>query len=107
MPARIPILYVILSVLVLVSVVPMYFYSAQVQSINRERLITNERLLQNTVTRSVADDISQHQESFRLMQTKLASALQIASGRDLNGQHVQAPELRALMEIFVSFSEDL
>jgi putative nucleotidyltransferase with HDIG domain len=107
LPNRIPILYVILSVLVLISVVPMYFYSAQVQSINRDRLITNERLLQNTVTRSVADDISQHQESFRLMQTNLASALQIASGSDLTGQHVQAPELRALLETFVSSSEDL
>src|SRR5947209_18794661 len=101
MPARIPVLYVILSVLVMVSVVPMYFYSAQVQSINRERLITNERLLQNTVTRSVADDISQHQESFRLMHTNLASALQIARGSDVTGQHVQAQELRALLEQFV------
>jgi HD-GYP domain-containing protein (c-di-GMP phosphodiesterase class II) len=107
LPTRIPILYVILSVLVLISVVPMYFYSAQVQSINRDRLITNERLLQNTVTRSIADDISQHQDSFRLMQANLASALQIASGGDLTGEHVQAPELRALLENFVSFSDDL
>ena len=107
LPTRIPILYVILSVLVLISVVPMFFYSSQVQSINRDRLITNERLLQNTVTRSVADDISQHQESFRLMQTNLASALQVASGGDLTGEHVQAPELRALLENFVSSSEDL
>ncbi len=107
LPTRIPILYVILSVLVAISVVPMFFYSAQVQSINRDRLITNERLLQNTVTRSVADDISQHQESFRLMQANLASALQVASGNDLTGEHVQAPELRALLENFVSSSEDL
>src|ERR1043166_2290790 len=107
LPKHVPILYVILGVLVLISVVPMYFYSAQVQSINRERLITNERLLQNTVTRSVADDISQHQESFRLMQKNLASALQVASGGDLTGEHVQAPELRALLENFVSSSEDL
>src|ERR1041385_1253245 len=85
----------------------MFFYSAQVQSINRDRLITNERLLQNTVTRSLADDISQHQEAFRLMQTNLASALQVASGGDLTGDHVLAPELRALLENFVSSSEDL
>jgi len=98
---------VILSVLVLISVVPMYFYSAQVQSINRDRLITNERLLQNTLTQSIADDISQHQESFRLMQQNLASALQVASGNDLTGEHVQAPELRALLENFVSASTDL
>jgi hypothetical protein len=71
-PSRIPILYAILSVLVLISVVPMYFYSAQVEATNRDRLITNERLLQNTVTRSLADDISQHQESLRMMQSNLA-----------------------------------
>src|SRR5437868_3841838 len=107
LPTRIPILYVILSVLVLISVVPMYFYSAQVQSINSGQLVTNERLLQNSVTRSIADDISQHQESFRLMQSNLASALQITSGGDLTADHVQAPELRALLENFVSSSGDL
>jgi len=88
-------------------VVPMYFYSAQVESINRERLITNERLLQNTVTRSLADDISQHQESLRMMLANLSSALQVASGGDITSEHVEAPELRALLENFVSSSEDL
>ena len=68
-PARIPILYVILGVLVAISVVPMYFYSAQVEAINRDRLKTNEMLLQNTVTRSLADDIAQHEKSQRLMKT--------------------------------------
>jgi HD-GYP domain-containing protein (c-di-GMP phosphodiesterase class II) len=106
-PSRIPILYVILSVLVLISVVPMYFYSAQVESINRDRLITNERLLQNTVTRSLADDISQHQESLRMMLANLSSALQVASGGDITSEHVEAPELRALLENFVSSSDDL
>jgi putative nucleotidyltransferase with HDIG domain len=106
-PTRIPILYAILSVLVLISVVPMYFYSAQVESTNRDRLITNERLLQNTVTRSLADDISQHQESLRMMLANLSSALQVASGGDLTSANVNAPELRALLENFVSSSDDL
>ena len=105
--SRLPILYVILGVLVLVSVVPMYFYSAQVESINRDRLITNERLLQNAVTRSLADDISQHQESLRMMLANLSSALQVASGGDFTSEHVEAPELRALLENFVSSSDDL
>src|ERR1700733_2108273 len=106
-PSRIPILYAILSVLVLISVVPMYFYSVQVESTNRDRLITNERLLQNTVTRSLADDISQHQESLRMMLANLSSALQVASGGDLTSANVNAPELRALLENFVSSSDDL
>src|SRR3954449_11444636 len=107
LPARIPIMYVILGVLVMISVVPMYFYSAQVESINRDRLITNERLLQNTVTRSLADDISQHQESLKMMLANLSSAIQVASGGDITSQHVEAPELRALLENFVSSSNDL
>src|ERR1700737_98082 len=106
-PTPLPLLFVILSVLILISVVPMYFYSQQVESINRERLITNERLLQNAVTRSLADDISQHQESLRMMLANLSSALQVASGGGITAEHVNAPELRALLEHFVSSSPDL
>lgn len=85
----------------------MYFYSTQVESINRERLITNERLLQNTVTHTVAEDISQRQASLRMMLENLSSSIQVESGGDLTGDHVSAPELRALLETFVSSSEDL
>jgi putative nucleotidyltransferase with HDIG domain len=106
-PSRVPILYVILGALILVSVLPMYFYSAKVEAINRERLITNERLLQNTVARSLADDIAQHEESVRLMLANLSSALQVASGGDITAEHVEAPELRALLENFVSSSNDI
>src|SRR5438876_1264416 len=106
-PSRIPILYVILGVLVAISVVPMYFYSGQVESINRDRLITNERLLQNTVTRSLADDISQHQQTLQMMLANLSSAAQVTSGGDISAEHVEAPELRALLENFVSSSGDL
>ena len=82
-PARVPILYVILGVLLVISIVPMYFYSAQVEAINRDRLKTNEMLLQNTVTRSLADDLSQHERSLRMMLANLSSAIQVASGGDI------------------------
>ncbi len=107
-PTRVPILYVILGVLVIISVVPMYFYSSQVEGINRDRLKTNEMMLQNTVTRSLADDIAQRQDSLRMMLANLSSAIQVASGGDIGGSQVEAPELRALLENFVSSSsEDL
>ncbi|PYX80491.1 MAG: hypothetical protein DMG70_23510 [Acidobacteria bacterium] len=106
LPARIPILYVILGVLVAISVVPMYFYSAQVEAINRDRLKTNEMLLQNTVTRSLADDIAQRQESLRMGLSNLSSAIQVASGGDIGSNNISAPELRALLENFVSSSDD-
>ena len=93
--------------LVAISVVPMYFYSAWVEAINRDRLKTNERLLQNTVTRSLADDISQHERSLRMMLTNLSSAVEITSGGDIGAARVNAPELRALLETFVSSSDDI
>ncbi len=107
LPARIPIIYVILGVLVAISVVPMYFYSAQVEAINRDRLKTNEMLLQNTVTRSLADDIAEHQDSLRMALSNLSSAIQVASGGDIGSEHISAPELRALLENFVSSSDDI
>jgi HD-GYP domain-containing protein (c-di-GMP phosphodiesterase class II) len=105
-PARIPILYVILGVLLMISIVPMYFYSAEVERINRDRLKTNEMMLQNTVTRSLADDLSQHERSLRMMLTNLSSAIQVASGGDIGSKNIQAPELRALLENFVSSDSD-
>ncbi|MGA2858848.1 MAG: HD domain-containing phosphohydrolase [Candidatus Sulfotelmatobacter sp.] len=105
--ARIPILYVILSVLLVISTVPMYFYSTQVVAINRDRLKTNEMLLQNTVTRSLADDLSQHEHSLRVMLANLSSAIQVASGGDIGEQNIHAPELRALLENFVSSSDEI
>ena len=104
--ARIPILYLILGVLLAISIIPMYFYSAQVESANGERLKTNERLLQNTITRSLADDLSQHERSLRMMLANLSSAIQVASGGDIGDKNIEAPELRALLENFVSSSSD-
>ena len=105
--ARIPILYVILGVLLVISIVPMYFYSTQVVAINRDRLKTNEMLLQNTVTRSLADDLSQHERSLRMMLANLSSAIEIASGGDIGEKNIEAPELRALLENFVSSSDEI
>jgi HD-GYP domain-containing protein (c-di-GMP phosphodiesterase class II) len=85
----------------------MYFYSSEVEAINRDRLKTNEMLLQNTVTRSLADDLSQHERSVRMMLANLSSAIQVASGGDIGNKNIEAPELRALLENFVSSSDEL
>ena len=39
-----------------------------------------------------------------MMLANLSSALQVASGGDITAEHVEAPELRALLEHFVSSS---
>jgi HD-GYP domain-containing protein (c-di-GMP phosphodiesterase class II) len=107
LPTRIPILYVILGVLLLVSVVPLYFYADQIVSVNRDRLKTNEMLLQNSVTRSLGDDIGQRQNNLHMMLENLSTGIQVASGGNIAGDEVSAPELRALLERFVTSNSDL
>jgi HD-GYP domain-containing protein (c-di-GMP phosphodiesterase class II) len=104
---RIPILYLIISVLILVSVVPMYYYARSVMAKNRESLVTNERLLQQTMTKALGDGVSQRQRGLESILGNLSSAIQISSGGDLRGQNVSAPELRALLEQFVSGTPDV
>ncbi len=107
LPARVPILGLVVGVLILVSVVPLYFYAERVMAINRDRLKTNEMVLQNTITQSVAADIEHRQRSLETMLGNVTSALVIASGGDMHGDHVHSPELRALLEKFVSSSPDV
>lgn len=102
LPNRIPLLYLISGVLILVGVVPLYFYGTQVVSINRERLKANEQYLQTTVTKSLSDDIEHRQATLQTSLGNLSAAVLVASGGDLTGEHVNAPELRALVERFTS-----
>ncbi len=107
-PTRIPILYVILGVLVLVSVVPMFFFATRVVAINRDQLKTNERLLQNTITRSLGDEIEERQRNLRVMLGNFSGAVQAASGGDLSGQkRVESPQMRSLLGQFVASSPDV
>src|ERR1700684_4671834 len=106
MPKRIPILYLILGALLTVSVVPMYFY-AKVVAINRQRLKTNEMLLQNTVTRSLSDDASQRHQNLSMMLQNLSAAVQVNSGGNLDDATIASPEMRALLETFVANGGDI
>src|ERR1035438_8655015 len=83
---------------------------------DRERLKTNEMLLQNTVTRSLADDISQHREALHMMLANLSSSIQVMMlanpsgtdpGNEKSAQSLLTPELRAMLENFVSSSADI
>jgi len=102
LPNRIPLLYMISGVLILVGVVPLYFYGNQVVSINRDRLKANEQYLQTTVTKSLSDDIEHRQATLQTSLGNLSAAVLVASGGDLTGDHVNAPELRALVERFTT-----
>src|SRR5579864_3760733 len=107
LPNRIPLLYLILAILIVVGVVPLYFYGTQVVAINRERLKINEQLLQNTVTKSLSDDIEHRQTTLHSSLGNLSAAVLVTSGGDLTRDHINSPELRALIESFISSNDIL
>jgi HD-GYP domain-containing protein (c-di-GMP phosphodiesterase class II) len=104
---RIPILWLILCMLVASSVIPLYFYGFNVVAINRDRLKTNEMLLQNTITSSLRDDLAQRHQNLLAMLANLSTAIEVSSGGNLTEKHVEAPELRALLQQFVSSTPDV
>jgi len=101
LPSRVRILYLILAVLVAVAVVPLYFYARKVVDMNQEALQRNEKLLQNTVTSSLAQDVAQRQRDILSTLASLTYSVQVTSGGNLSGTAVEAPELRALLQNYI------
>src|ERR1051326_5676945 len=66
-PTRVPILYLIFGVLIAVSLIPLWIYGTTVVDNESNRLKTNEQYLQNTITRSFGQDISQRQQNLETM----------------------------------------
>jgi HD-GYP domain-containing protein (c-di-GMP phosphodiesterase class II) len=101
LPSRIPIVYVILIVLITVGVVPLYFYAQKVVEMTREKLGRGEQILQNTVTRTLADEIAQREKDIRTSLDSLTYSVQVTTGEDLSGTRVKSPEVQALLQNYI------
>ncbi len=101
---RIPILYLGFGILVLVSVVPLLFFGAKLISINRQALETNEQELQNTIARSIAEEITLYDSSFRQQLQTLSKTFE---GIDLSQPGWDTPFVRTTLEQFVGANVNL
>jgi HD-GYP domain-containing protein (c-di-GMP phosphodiesterase class II) len=101
LPSRIPILYLILIVLMVVGVVPLYFYATKMVVRNRETLGRNEKLLQNMVTTTLAQSIAQREKDISATLSSLAYSIQVTSGGHLSGTQVEAPDVKALLQNYI------
>jgi HD-GYP domain-containing protein (c-di-GMP phosphodiesterase class II) len=97
LPARIPILYLILIVLIAVGVVPLYFYATKMVARNRETLGSNEKLLQNSVTTTLAQSIAQREKDINSTLSSLAFSIKVTSSGNLSGKNVEAADVKALL----------
>jgi HD-GYP domain-containing protein (c-di-GMP phosphodiesterase class II) len=101
LPARIPILYLILIVLIAVGVVPLYFYATKMVARNRETLGSNEKLLQNSVTTTLAQSIAQREKDISSTLSSLAFSIKVTSSGNLSGKNVEAADVRALLQNYI------
>jgi HD-GYP domain-containing protein (c-di-GMP phosphodiesterase class II) len=101
LPSRIPILYLILVVLIAVGVVPLYFYATKMVDRNRETLGSNEKLLQNNVTTTLAQSIAQREKDIGSMLSSLAFSIRVTSGGNLTGKNVEAADVKALLQNYM------
>ncbi len=107
LPSRIPILYLILIVLIMVGVVPLYFYAAKMVARNRETLGSNEKLLQNMVTTTLAQSIAQRERDISATLSSLTYSIQVTSGGNLSGKNVEALDVKALLQNYVSAPDSI
>ncbi|HEY5027690.1 MAG TPA: HD domain-containing phosphohydrolase [Candidatus Angelobacter sp.] len=101
LPARIPILYLILIVLIAVGVVPLYFYATKMVARNRETLGSNEKLLQNNVTTTLAQSIAQREKDIGSTLSSLAFSIKVTSGGNLSGKNVEGADVKALLHNYI------
>jgi len=101
LPSRIPILYLSLIVLIAVGVVPLYFYATKMVDRNRETLGSNEKLLQNNVTTTLAQSIAQREKDIGSMLSSLAFSIRVTSGGNLTGKNVEAGDVKALLQNYM------
>ncbi|MFQ5663494.1 MAG: HAMP domain-containing protein, partial [Terriglobia bacterium] len=76
LPRRIPLFYLILIVLLLLSVVPLLVFRWKVGSSSRQKLETNEQILQTTVTGGIAEETQLYVRTMELQIDSLVRLLE-------------------------------
>ena len=107
LPSHIPLLYLVLSVLLALSVIPLLIYSTQVSSRNRKALQTNEQELQTAVTRGIAQEIRLYIRSMDLEIRSLARSLRTTGAIENVAEERHADSLREATEEFVREAENI
>ncbi|HEY2114560.1 MAG TPA: HD domain-containing phosphohydrolase, partial [Candidatus Angelobacter sp.] len=68
---------------------------------NRETLGSNEKLLQNNVTTTLAQSIAQREKDIGSTLSSLAFSIRVTSGGNLSGKNVEAADVKALLQNYI------
>jgi hypothetical protein len=99
---RLKILYLLLLILIGVSVLPLWFYGNKMMSMNREKLETQESVLQTTISRSLAQEISLYTENQQQQLKEFFDSAVLIAAQIQTSKYDSDPRLRAELEGFVT-----
>ena len=97
-PRRLRILHILLVILIAVSVFPVWFFGTQMIALNRERLETQERLLQTTISQSLAQQISLYVVNMQQQVKELFDAVRPVALATPDAQFATSAQLQATLE---------
>jgi len=99
---RVRILYVILLILIIITVVPLWFYGSKMMSMNRERLETQEGVLQTLTSESLSHFISLYMENLNQQFKELFDSVAPLATHIPAAKYSSDPDLRVVLEDFVT-----
>jgi HD-GYP domain-containing protein (c-di-GMP phosphodiesterase class II) len=99
---RVRILYVILLILMGITVVPLWFYGSKMMSMNRERLETQESILQTITSQSLSQVISLYMENLNQQLKEFFDTVLPLATHIPAAQYSSDTDLRVALEGFVA-----
>ncbi len=100
--ARLRLLYVILLILIGVSVAPLWFYGRKMLSMNQDKLETQERVLQTTTSRSLAQVISLYMDNLNQQLKEFFDTVTPLAAQISKDKYSSSSELRKELESFIT-----
>ena len=99
---RVRILYVISVILIAITVVPLWFYGTIMMEMNRERLETQESVLQTITSQSLSQVISLYMENLNQQLKEFFDAVLPLAAHIPAAEYSSDPDLRVALEGFVA-----
>ena len=98
LPRRLKIQYILLLILISISVVPLWFFGSRMVSMNKQRLETQEKILQTTLSKSLGQEIQLYMENVRQQVKELFDAVTPLAVGVRNSKYENDPHLERALE---------
>ncbi|HET9179884.1 MAG TPA: HD domain-containing phosphohydrolase [Terriglobia bacterium] len=98
LPRQLRIQYILLLILVSISVLPLWFFGWRMVSMNKGRLETQEKILQTTLSKSLAQQIQLYVENVRQQVKELFDAVAPLAVEVRNSKYEDDPQMERALE---------